>query len=288
MTPTEVITQATFPPIPTAVILGTLAWYLWSVRRLARRGRKWPVTRTASFCFAELLLAVGLVSGVDAHDEIFTVHTIQHVLISMIAPIFLALSAPITLALQASNRRVQTGLLKVLHSVPAKVLSNPLVTWPAYGVSLFALYFTSLYADTLTNPTLHNVVHVHLILVGCLFWWPAIGIDPLPTKLSPWYRMFYLLLAIPFHTILGMALESQAKPIAAGMSLSDLHTGGGLMWVAGEATALIGVLAVFVQWLRADEREARRYDRVTIAASQLQLAHWRATRDAAARAAAPR
>ncbi len=79
--------------------------------------------RTASFCFAELLLAIGLVSGVDAHDEVFTVHTIQHILIGMVAPIFLALSAPITLALQASNRRVQTGLLKVLHTPVAKVLS---------------------------------------------------------------------------------------------------------------------------------------------------------------------
>lgn len=284
MTPIEVITQATFPPIPTALVVVSLAWYLWSVRRLAARGRKWPVGRTASFCFAELLLAGGLVSGIDAHDEIFTVHTIQHVLISMIAPIFLALSAPITLALQASNRKVQTGLLKVLHSLPAKVLSHPLVTWPAYGVSLFALYFTSLYADTLTNGALHNLVHVHLIVVGCLFWWPAVGIDPLPTKLSPWYRMLYLLLGMPFHTILGMALESQTTTIAPGMALSDLHTGGGLMWVAGEGTALIGVLAVFVQWLRTDERAAKRYDRVTAESAQVQLAHWRATRDAAARA----
>lgn len=288
MTPTEVLTQATFPPIPTALILATLAAYLLGVYRLRQRGRRWPLARTVSFCFAELLLAAGLVSGIDAHDEIFTVHTIQHVLISMIAPIFFALSAPITLALQASHRRVQTGLLKVLHRTPAKVVSSPLFTWPFYGVSLFALYFTSLYADTLTNDTLHNFVHLHLILAGCLFWWPAVGLDPLPTRLSPWYRMFYLLLAIPFHTILGMALESQTKPIAPGVSLSDLHAGGGLMWVAGEATALIGVLAVFVQWLRADEREARRYDRMTMASAQIQLALWRETRDAAARAAPPR
>ncbi len=288
MTPTEVITQATFPLVPTALILATTTLYLFGVYRLSRRGRRWPLGRTVSFCFAELLLSVGLVSGIDAHDELFTVHSIQHVLIGMVAPIFLALSAPITLALQASHRRLQTGLLKVLHSPPAKVLSNPLVTWPLYGVSLFVLYFTNLYADTLTNQTLHTFVHAHLILTGCLFWWPAVGKDPLPVRLGPWLRMFYLLVAIPFHTILGMALESQSKPIAPGVSLSDLHTGGGLMWVAGEATALLGVLAVFVQWLRADEREARRYDRVTAASAQLQLALWRETREAAARAAQPR
>jgi cytochrome c oxidase assembly factor CtaG len=81
-----------------------------------------------------------------------------------------------------------------------------------------------------------------------------------------------------------MALESQSTTIAPGMSLTDLHAGGGLMWVAGEATALIGVLALFVQWLRADERAAKRADRVGQAAAAAQLAHWRATREAAARA----
>jgi putative copper resistance protein D len=288
VTLTQVITKATFPPVPTSVIVLTLAWYVWSVRRLAARGRKWPIARTASFCVAELFLAIGLVSGVDAFDENFAVHSVQHIFIGMLAPIFLALSAPVTLALQASSRRVQTGLLKVLHSPPARLLTNPMVTWPVYGVSLFVLYFTNIYADTLTNPTLHDLVHLHLIFTGCLFWSVAVGIDPLPGRLGPWLRMFYLLVAIPFHTILGMALESQTSPIAPDMSLSQLHTGGGLMWVAGEATALIGVLAIFVQWLRADEREARRYDRLTTASAQLQLALWRETREAAARAAQPR
>ncbi len=284
MTPLEVVTQATFPLIPTVLVVLTTGWYLWSVRRLATKGRSWPKTRTASFCFAELLLAVGLLSGVDAHDEIFTVHTIQHILIGMVAPIFLALSAPITLALQASNRRVQTTILKALHTPVAKVLSHPFFTWPFYGLTLFSLYFTGLYADTLRDPALHNLVHVHLILAGCLFWWPVVGLDPTPYRLSYAARIFYLLLALPFHTILGMALESQVTPLAPGMSLSDLHTGGGLMWVAGEAAGLLGTLAVFVLWLRADERAAKRNDRVGEAAAAVQLAHWRATRDAAARA----
>lgn len=284
MTPVEVLTQATFPAIPTALILATLGWYLWSTRRLARRGRRWPLARTASFCFAELLLAIGLISGVDAHDENFTIHTIQHISIGMVAPIFLALSGPITLALQASGRRTQTTLLKVLHSPVAKVLSNPFFTWTFYGVTLFALYFTSLYATTLRNSDVHDLVHVHLILAGCLFWWPAVGVDPLPHRLSYGARILYLLLAMPFHTILGMALESQTTTIAPGTPLSQVHTGGGLMWVAGEAAALIGTLALFVQWLRADERAAKRHDRVNEAAAAAQLAHWRETRDAAARA----
>jgi putative copper resistance protein D len=205
-------------------------------------------------------------------------------LIGMVAPVFFALSAPITLALQASPRPVQTGIIKVLHSPVGRIASNPVFTWAFYGVSVFALYFTSLYAITLRNNTVHNLVHLHLIVAGCLFWWPAVAIDPLPRRITYGARIGYLMLALPFHTILGMALDSQTTRITPSTPLSDLHMGGGLMWVAGEALGLFGTLAVLVQWLRADERAARRTDRATEELAATQLAYWRATREAAARA----
>jgi putative membrane protein len=288
ITPVDLVTKASLDPLPVALIALSLAWYFWSVRRLRKRGRDWPVLRSASFCAAQVLLAVALVSGLASYDDTnFTIHTVQHILIGMIAPVFFALSAPLTLALQASSRRTQTTLLKVLHSWVGRLLSNPLITWPLYGGSLFALYFTGLYADSLRNDTLHQFIHLHLLVTGCLFYWPVIALDPLPHRLGHGVRIAYLMLALPFHTILGMALESQTTPIAPGISLSDLHTGGALMWIAGEAFGLLGTIAVFIQWLRADEREAKRYDRVNEQVAARQLAHWRATRDAAARAASP-
>ena len=278
------LTQARFEPIPAAAICLTLAWYLWSVRRLDARGRAWPAARTGAFVLGELALATALLSGIAANDEKFGVHTIQHILIGMVAPVLFALSAPITLALQSSSRRVQTTTIKLLHSPVGRVLSNPIFTWAFYGVSIFGLYFTSLYGTTLRNAAVHDLVHVHLILAGCLFWWPAVAIDPLPRRISYGARIGYLLLALPFHTILGMALESQTTRITPGTTLSDLHMGGGLMWVAGEALGLIGTLAVLVQWLRADERAARRIDRASEDIAAQQVAYWRATREAAAKA----
>ncbi len=286
LTPLDFFTKASPDPVPVILIVVSTGWYLWAVRRLAARGRPWPKARMASYLLAELLLTVAVVSGLAAYDDTnFTIHTIQHIFIGMLAPIFLALSAPITLALQSSNRTVQTGLLKVLHSRVARVLTHPLVTWPLYGASLFTLYFTGLYAYSLHHEVVHQIIHLHLLVVGCLFFWPAIGVDPLPRRLNHGVRIAYLMLALPFHTLLGMSLESQTTPIAPGISLTDLHTGGGLMWVAGEATGLLCTLAVFISWLRTDERAARRNDRVTEAAAAVQLAHWRAARDAAARAA---
>lgn len=278
------LTQTGFEPVPTGLICLTLGWYIWSVRRLGNRGRAWPATRTAAFAGGELLLALALVSGINAHDENFAVHTIQHIFIGMLAPVLFALSAPVTLALQASPRKVQTGIVKVLHSPLGRLVSNPIFAWSFYGASIFGLYFTSLYGITLRNGTVHNLVHVHLLVAGCIFWWPAVAVDPLPKRMNYGVRIGYLLLALPFHTILGMALDSQTTPITPGTPLSQLHMGGGLMWVAGEALGLIGTLAVLVQWLRADERAARRIDRASDEIAAKQLAYWRATREAAAKA----
>ena len=44
----------------------------------------------------------------------------------------------------------------------------------------FVLYFSSLYRATLEHPWLHELMHAHFIATGCLFFWPLLGLDPLP------------------------------------------------------------------------------------------------------------
>jgi putative membrane protein len=288
MTPLDIVTQVSFEPVPTALIVITAVCYLLLVRRLGSKGRAWPVTRTICWMVGELVLAVGLLSGLSAHDDLFTVQAIQLILISMVAPLFFALSAPVTLALQVSSRRVQTVMLKVLDSRALKAFGHPITVWAVYGAAMFTLYFTGLYAESLENGTVHGLVHLGLILAGCLFWWPAIGLDPLPVRLNYAAKMFYLFVAMPFYTVLGLELQSQTKSITPVTSLAELQAGAGLLWVAGEVLGLFGVIVVFVQWLRHDERQAMGADRMNEAAAAAQLAHWRATREAAARAASPR
>ena len=43
--------------------------------------------------------------------------------------------------------------------------------------------------------------------------------------------------------------------------LSDQQTAGGILWVSGDVVGLIVFAAIFVQWVRDSEREARREDR---------------------------
>src|SRR5579884_4131648 len=123
-----------------AVIIAVGAVYLWGVRRLHARRRRWPVRRAASFGAGLVVMVVAVMSGVASYDtSVFTVHVIQHLMLMMVAPPLLAMGAPVTLALQASSRPTQTGLLAVLRSSPVAVISMPLV---AAG-----LYYAAMYVD---------------------------------------------------------------------------------------------------------------------------------------------
>jgi putative membrane protein len=285
MTPIDVFTKVTFAPVSMTIIVVSTGLYLYGVHRMAAKARMWPTYRTVLALAGELALAFGLVSGIDAKDHLFSVYAIQHILTGMVAPVCFALAAPLTLAIRAGSARVRDTTLAALDSRPVRVIFNPFFTWAFYAGSIMTLYLTGLYALSMHNDLVNNLVHLDLILAGCLFWWPLIGADPIPTRLSLWYKMLYLILALPFFSILGMSLESQSKGIAPGMSVTQVHLGGGLLWSAGEITGLLGVITFFVIWLRADERAARRSDEQSEEAAARQLAHWRATRDAAARAA---
>jgi putative copper resistance protein D len=262
ITVTDLLTNSRLEPAAAAALLLAAWWYLVATRRLAQRGRQWPLRRTIPYLSGLAVIGIATQSGVAAYDTTyFTDHVVQHLLLGMLGPVLLALGAPVTLALQASRRDTRRRLLKVLHGRAVRVLTHPLTAWALFGGSMFALYFTKLYADTLRNTALHDLVHVHFVLVGCLFFWLVVGLDPTPHRLPYAGRLLYVLVALPFHTILGVALVTQTKLIAPGITLTDQQAGAGILWSAGEALGLIAMMVVAAQWMSAEEREAARHDR---------------------------
>jgi putative copper resistance protein D len=274
----DVISQPVANPIPLAVVAITTIIY----KRASRRVPAWPEWRTASFLTAELALLFAFCSGIDAHDGDFTVHSIQEVLITMVAPIGFALSGPVTLALQTGSARTATLIRRVEQSGVARVVTHPVFAWAFYASSVCVLYFTNLYAHTVGNSALRGLVLFELFVAGCVLWAPAVG-----TRLGYWWKMAYLLLTLPFHTIVGMALESATRSIAPGTPLDSLHLGAVVIWVSAQTIGLAGAIFVFLQWLSAEEKKAEQHDRSNMTAAERQLAHWRETREAAARAVGP-
>jgi putative copper resistance protein D len=224
----------------------------------------------------------------------FSVHMGQHMVLNMLAPILLVLGAPVTLALRALPASGRSGppgprewVLAAVHSPLARWLTHPLVTLPLFVGSFYALYFSGLFPAALPEHWAHKLMILHFLLVGVLFFWPIVGVDPSPRRLPPAARMGIVFASVPFHAFFGVAVmsantafggdfyRSLALPWVPDV-LRDQQLGGGMAWAAGEVPLLLVVFALLVQWSRQDERSARRDDRRADADGDAELAAYNA------------
>lgn len=254
--------------------------YVAGVVRLRRRGDAWPAARTAAFLAGCAVVVVATSSGIARYAPVlFSVHMGQHLLLTMVAPILVALSAPIVLALRTLPKATDAAwpgprewLQSALRSRVLTTLTHPGVALVLYVVSLYAMYFSGLYELALRSHSAHLLMLAHFLGVGYLFFWAVIGLDPAPHRVGYSARLLLVVVAMILHAFLGVALMQSSTVIAAdwyqqlarpwGPSpLEAQHTAGGIAWSFGEIPTLIVLLALFVQWYRADERAQRRLDR---------------------------
>ncbi len=121
----------------------------------------------------------------------------------------------------------------MLHSRVAKVLTFPPLTFLLFVLSPWALYFTGWYDASLSSQFVHEMMHVHLVLVGALFFWPLVGVDPVPGRVAYPFRLLLVFLTLPFHAFLGVTIMGQEELIAGDWyspcrrSRADLAAGPG-------------------------------------------------------------
>ncbi|MFF2650093.1 cytochrome c oxidase assembly protein [Streptomyces sp. NPDC058045] len=255
-----------------------LALYGWGVARLVRRGDRWPVGRVISFVVGVLTVLLVMCTQLNDYGMVmFSVHMVQHMVISMLSPILLLLGAPITLALRALPvaGRGRTGprelLLKLLHSRLVRIVSHPAFTIPLFIASLYALYFTPIFDFLMESRTGHIAMMVHFLAVGLVFFWPIMGVDPGPHRPGYVMRMLELFAGMPFHAFFGIALMMASGPMIGTYShppaslgidaLSDQTAAGGIAWAFSEVPSVVVLLALLFQWHRSEQRQARRIDR---------------------------
>jgi putative copper resistance protein D len=282
------VTESRLELFPALFIVASAMLYIVGVRRLAQRGRRWTPARSAAFGVGIVALVLATQSGLAAYDAtLFSAHVGQHILLGVVAPFFMALGAPITLALQASPRSTQVRLLRALHTKPIRAITHPVVAACVFGLTLFALYFSPLYELSLRNEVVHELVHLHFFVAGSVFFWAVIGLDPIAWRIPYAFRLGLVLVTVPFHAFLGLALYSSDEPIAGGYyasierpgtasAITDQRTGAGVMWVVGDAIGLIAGAVVLGQWMAHEDRANRRRDAVEDAALSRQALEARA------------
>jgi cytochrome c oxidase assembly factor CtaG len=273
-TASTVFSEWGIDPFLFVVTVWVTGLYLAGVWVLRSRGDSWPPGRTISFVVLGMgSFYVATSSGLAAYDTVLlSVHMAQHMILSMAVPLFLALGAPVTLALRTLPSRPRGWLIAVLHSRVVKVLSFPPLTFLLFVISPWALYFTGWYDASLRSAYVHEMMHVHLVLVGALFFWPLVGVDPVPGRVSYPFRMLMIFLTLPFHAFLGTTIMDQEEIIAeewyAALPMTwlpdpaeDQHLAGGILWGSGDIIGLAFFGVLFVQWVRSSMQEARREDR---------------------------
>jgi cytochrome c oxidase assembly factor CtaG len=209
----------------------------------------------------------------------FSIHMETHMMLSMLAPVFLVLGGPMTLALRALPVAGKDGppgprewLLALVRSPLSRLLTHPVVALGLFVGSFYVLYFSGLFDVALEKHWAHLLMNAHFLFVGYLFYWVVIGIDPTPRRLPHLARLGMVFASLPFHAFFGVLLMSTQTVIGErfyqGLSLwwntdllADQRLGGGIAWAAGELPLVIVLIALLLQWARADDREARREDR---------------------------
>lgn len=270
-------------PVAAAVLL--LA-YLGAVLMLHRRGVRWPLQRTIWWTAGIATILAVTATGIDGYGmELFSVHMVQHMVLSMLTPIFLVLGAPITLVLRVLPSRHGGGwnarkvVLAVLHSEVAQFFTHPAVTVSLFLVSLYALYFTPIFDYLMGTLWGHNLMLAHFLIIGFLYFWGVMGVDPSPQRhkrgiralSSPVLRIGEIVATVPFHAFFGVVVMmsvdlivhfyAHPNPSWHVSALADQQLGGGIAWGFTEIPTLVVLGVLFYQWQSTAARHDRTADR---------------------------
>lgn len=281
LTPIRFLTEWKLDLIWLIVAVGAILMYLAGVRRLAKRGDKWPIGRTVSWITGMLVLIYTTSGALNAYQEyLFSIHMIGHMILAMGIPVLLVPGAPVTLLMRAAEKRhdesrgVREWVLWAVHTKYARFVANPLVAAVLFASSLVTFYYTPLFAWATREHIGHEWMVAHFLITGYLFAQALIGVDPGPVRLAYPLRLLMLIGTMAFHAFFGLSLMDGSGLLLADWygamgrtwgeaPLDDQHTGGAIAWGIGELPTAALTIIVSIQWFKADGREAKRLDRAS-------------------------
>ena len=188
------------------------------MRQIARKYPRapWPQARTAWFLSGLAVSLLALMSPVDVYAEVFLwVHMIQHLLLLSVVRRCCSWGARDAAARASSPATRRRRILPILRSGPVKVISNPIVAWSLFATAMVVTHFSPLYEAALVHPWVHVLEHLIYLTAGLLFWWPVVGLDPSPWRLSHPVRLLYVFLAGPVNTFTALAIYSAGTVLYA-------------------------------------------------------------------------
>jgi putative membrane protein len=262
-------------PLEWLLLVLPALWYAVGVRalwRTAGRGHGIAVGRAAAFGLGIVVLAVALLSPLDAlADALFSAHMVQHLLLILVAAPLLVAGAPVLGLLRALPVAVRrgTGRWWARHGfVPRLVhlLTAPGVAFALHVVALWFWHFPLPYQAALASPWVHALEHLSFLGTAALFWWvvaPPMG----RRRATEPARLLIVAGTLMQSGALGAVLMLARAPwypahalgarVWGTTLLADQQLAGLVMWVPASFVYIGAAAWVFMDWMRRDERGDR-------------------------------
>ncbi len=251
------------PPVLALLVVAGLAF---AVGR--RKGSDPEVAAARAVLFGAGLgvVALALLSPVATYAHaLLSAHMVQHVLLAFAAAPLLVAAHPVP-ALLALLPDAVAGRVRATGRFPlARGMTHPVVAWLAFAATGWVVHFSPLFNAALEHPPVHAAEHALFLGSALLFWRPVFAGTFGDGRLSYPLRLLYLALAMPQNTFLALAILSADHPLYAAYAemartwgpsvMDDQRQGAGVMWIAGDLTLLVAVLAVAGVWIGRERDE---------------------------------
>lgn len=244
-----------------ALLLGIYLAGVGPLRKRYRLADSIESRQIATFTAGVVVIFFALTSPIHflAENYLFSMHMLQHVLLTLVAPPLLILGTPDWLLrpLLRPNWAFRT----------ARLLTNPLVAFVTFNMVFALWHIPALYDSSLRLEGLHAFEHSLMISTAVLVWWPLTSMMPELPRISYPFQMSYLfglsLAQIIVFGIITFASEPIydfyiTAPRVWGLSpLADQQIGAIIMKVGGGLLFLALAIAVFFRWYNKEEAQRK-------------------------------
>jgi putative membrane protein len=231
-------------------LLGIGVAYEWRARAGGESARPRGVQRLM-FHAGLVVLAIALASPVRvvADFELFTVHAVQHLLLTLAAPPLLIAGVPGGMVRPLVDRGIAGRAFRALTPATRAFL--------VFNVLLAGLHLPPIYAAGIASPLLRSLMYVAMVGASVLVWWPLLSPLPeLPRLSYPLQMLYCFALSIPM-SIVSVYIVAAGSPMypygdAAARwgttALEDQRLGGLIMWVPSGLFFYVVLSIVFWKW----------------------------------------
>lgn len=250
--------------LPLILLIGAGILYWWATLRAAY----WPRWCSVMFLCGLAVTFIATESVIGYFDmEYFSDHMVQHLLLIMVAAPFFALSRPLDLAYEVGSAKLRS----ILDGDVMKMVTQPLFAFILYFVFIPLTHLTGLFNLMLEHEWFHHLEQVGFLAVGYLFFRAAFGLERGRT-LHPGLRLVFVMAAVPVDTFTGLALNMTThvpfpsyrttSPMGSTTSsiLANIHLGGAVMWIGGDALMLLACIPISIAWVRWETLRTKELD----------------------------